>query len=631
MTTASLFPEQPLQVPPLGVALRPYQKAAVDAIYQWFEKKEGNPLVVVPTGGGKSVILAAFTHSVLAQWPGERILVLTHVKELIEQNHATMLRCWPGAPAGIYSAGLGRKEHDAPILFAGIQSAYRQASRIGWADLVLVDEAHLIPRDGFGMYRRFLSDLTSMNGQLRVIGLTATPFRTDSGSLEQGDDRLFHGIAYDCDLVQLIQNGWLSPVTSRGTKAPISTIGCRKQAGDYLVADLERAAMGQDLVPRAVSEIVARGQDRKAWLLFCCTVDHAVAVAAQLREHGIHAATVFGETAKGERDQGVADFKAGRLRAMVNVNVLTTGFDAPHVDLIALLRPTMSPGLYVQMVGRGLRRADGKADCLVLDFGGNVLRHGPIDRVKLKQPGQGAGGEAPAKECPQCMLLIAAGHQQCPECGHEFPPPQPQRHEAEPDENGTLVAGAPHPTGGIERWDVESTTYRRHEKRGNPLNENPFTLCAEYTCGWRKWVREWICFEHQGYARVKAERWWKERGGAAPVPTTVAEALQRQRELRPVTTVTVDVRGEYPELRSVRLGTAAAPEPDTEDGLTAEQWAAAWSWPTEIQRAFIGRRDELVAFNVDLAEATMQAFGETKDKAVAAKQAEASMASEVPF
>lgn len=535
----------------LAVRLRPYQQEAVDGIYRWFGTNTGNPLVVVPTGGGKSLIIAAFVHSVLSQWPRERILIVTHVKELIAQNHAALLRCWPGAPAGIYSAGLKRREHDAPIVVAGIQSIYERAKLLGWADLVIVDEAHLIPRGGMGMYRQLLTDLSSMNPKLKVIGLTATPFRTGEGSLDRGDDRMFHGVAYDCKLVQLILEGYLSPVTSKATVATIDTADVRAVAGDFVQDQLEEAATRGDLVPRAMEEIAARGDGRKSWLLFCCGIEHAKRCQNALQNaHGIRCETVFGETPAEERDRIITEFREGRLQAIANVGVLTTGFDAPNVDLIALLRPTKSPGLYVQMVGRGLRVAPGKSNCLVLDFGGNVARHGPIDTVNLREPRKGDPGAVLARECPKCQSLVSIAVRQCPDCGYEWVVLDGEtgsEHAARPDERA-IIAGL-EPRNPIERWDVTSVRYDRHEKPG----KQP-TMVVEYSGGFQQRVREWICFEHDGFPRVKAEQWWRNRGGAAPVPMSVEEARCRVEELLPVLGVTVDTRGDWPELRGVRLG-----------------------------------------------------------------------------
>ena len=544
-----------------AVTLRPYQQAAIDAIYSWFDDHGGNPLIVAPTGSGKSVILTAFIHSVLAQWPSERILVLTHVRELIAQNHAAMLRMWPDAPAGICSAGIGRREWDAPILFAGIQTVHSKAAQVGWADLVIVDEAHLIPTKGFGMYRRFLSDLQSMNSKLKVIGLTATPFRTDSGRLDRGPDRMFHGIAYDCDLVQLIADGYLSEITSRGSAASIDTSGVHKKLGEFVAKELEQAAMRDGLVSRAVAEILARAEGRNSLLLFCTGIEHSEAVRDELRRNGIDCECVFGETPKEERDDILARFKAGKLRAISNFGVLTTGFDAPNIDLIALLRPTCSPGLYVQMVGRGMRIATSKKDCLVLDFGGNVLRHGPINCVQPVDEGDedAEPKEPPLRECPQCHLFVLISLRACPECGFDFAVLDDEKppHEEKPDESVDIVRRG----NAFETWPVQRVVYREHNKPGKPPS-----LRVDYECGWHRTVSEWVCFEHEGYAQLKARRWWKEHGGRDPVPETVDMARVRidlGGELRPVISVTVDNRGDYPKLLGVRQG-------ENEAGLNEE-------------------------------------------------------------
>lgn len=545
MSEAPMFSDQPVATP-LAVVLRPYQQAAVDAVYTWFESHDTNPLLVLPTGSGKSICAAAFIHSVVTQFPSERILILTHVRELIAQNHAALLRAWPGAVAGICSAGIGRKEFDARILFAGIQTVHKKAERIGWTDLVVIDEAHLCGTDDMGMYRRFLGDLSSMNPKMKVIGLTATPYRTDSGRLDKGPGKLFGGIAYECDLVQLIEDGYLSRVISRGTKATIDTSEVHKRGGEFIAGELEMAAMLGDLVPQAAQEILSRAEGRKSLLLFCCGIAHAQAMAERMNALGVPCECVFGNTPKEERDEILDRFKRGELRAISNFGVLTTGFDAPNVDLIALLRPTCSPGLYVQMVGRGLRIAPGKADCLVLDFGQNVLRHGPLDHVQpTEKDGSEAPGEAPMKECPECMLLVAISARECPECGYAFPPPLATKHDPTPDERLEILRGK----AAIVRWDVQRVDYREHHKK-----DKPTSLRVDYHCGFHQTVSEWVCFEHEGYARKKAEQWWKANGGALPVPETVDMARVRidMGALRRVVSVTVDQREEYPKLLGVR-------------------------------------------------------------------------------
>lgn len=536
----------------IEVTLRDYQQAAVDSIYSWFEGHDGNPLIVVPTGGGKSVIIAAFIRDVLVNFPEDRILVATHVRELVAQNHDQMLRLWHEAPVGIYSAGLGRRDTRASVLFASVQSVYQRAQEIGSFDLVLVDEAHLIPAKGFGMYRTLLHDLREMQPKAKLIGFTATPFRTDAGRLDAGDERMFHGTAYSCDMLDLIERGFLCRVVNQGVDHAVDTRGVAVRGGEFVEGELEKAAMRGDLVEQAVDELCRRASDRRSWLVFGCGVAHARAIQARLIANGISAATVFGTTSSEQRAKVLRDFKAGSLRAVVNVGVLTTGFDAPATDAIALLRPTQSPGLYVQMVGRGMRVAEGKTDCLILDFGENVMRHGPINDVKVRQPGKGTG-EPPMATCPSCKLIVPVMTVTCPRCGTQLRDPNARKtpdHGAMPDSQSVLLTPKKQP---IERWKPDRVIYAEHQK--DPAK--PPTMRVTYLFGYRRTANEFICFEHPAgsFPRKKAEMWWKARGGAEPVPHTVDLARCRIEcgALRRVTTVIVKTTGEYPEVRGVEL------------------------------------------------------------------------------
>lgn len=538
-----------IEIPPMPFELREYQSAAIAAVYSWFEKHEGHPLIVLPTGSGKSIVQAALIRDIWSHSNGERILCLTHVRELIAQNHAALLKIWPDAPAGIYSAGIGKRDKTSPIIFGGIQSLHTKAALMQWADIVIVDESHLIPRKGEGMYLRFITDMLAINPKMKLIGLTATPFRTDSGSLHEGEGRLFDGIAYEAELTPLIEQGFLSQMRTKATTSEIDTSGVHRRGGEFIERELEMAAMEGANVERAVQEIVDRSDGRNSWLIFCCGVEHAGAVVAELRGYDppIECAVVLGSTPKDERDQVLADFKAGKLQCVVNVNVLTTGFDAPGVDLIAMLRPTLSPVLYVQMVGRGLRIAPGKTDCLVLDFGGNVRRHGPLTHVKPQKPKSGEeGGAAPIKTCPTCQEINHAAVRSCQACGFVFPAPL-VKHDETPDEKVEIIKPT-RPV--IERCHVSQSLYLRHEKEGKTRS-----LRALYEIGFRKLVSEWVCFEHDGYARVKAVSWWRERGGDMPAPATVDEALVRieSGEITNPCSVTVNTAGDWPKLLSVRL------------------------------------------------------------------------------
>jgi DNA repair protein RadD len=520
--------------------LRPYQRAAIDAIYAYFAALIGHPLVVIPTAGGKSLVMAAFIHEVLARWPDERIIILTHVRELISQNFAELIRLWPETPAGIYSAGLNRRDVQAQILFAGIQSVHRKAYTIQRADLVLVDEAHLIPRKADTTYRRFLGDLTRINPQLKIIGLTATPYRLDSGMLHKGPDALFDDIAFEVSVRELIDEGYLAPLISKQTSTQLDVSGVGTRGGEFIAGQLE-AAVDQDPITRAaIDEVVAYGRDRRSWLLFCAGVGHAQHVCDAVRERGFSCATVFGDTPKADRDRIIASFKRGEVRALASMGVLTTGFNAPAVDLIAMLRPTKSTGLYVQMAGRGTRLAPGKDNCLVLDFAGNVARHGPIDLVKPKDKASEGDGEAPTKVCPECQTINALAARVCIECGYVFPAPEVQL-EATATTRPILSTARP------EWLDVGAVSYHRHEKPGRPPS-----LRVDYHCG-LVLHREWVCLEHEGYAGQKAAAWWRRRDGSSDIPSTVDEALSRTEELRRPVQIAVRPNGRFTEVVHARF------------------------------------------------------------------------------
>ena len=521
------------------LTLRPYQQDAITAIYDYFGRKAGHPLVVIPTAGGKSLVMASFIREVLTHWPDQRILVVTHVRELIAQNYAELIGLWPEAPAGIYSAGLGRRDLGARILFAGIQSIHGKAYGVQQCDLVLIDEAHLIPRASDTMYRRFLDALTRINPHLKVIGFTATPYRLDSGMLHRGEDALFTDIAFEVSVRELIDDGYLCPLVSKASVTRLDVSGVGSRGGEFIPGQLQ-AAVDQDAVTRsAVDEMVAFGADRRSWLAFCSGVDHAEHVASAIRRRGFSCATIFGDTPKQDRDRIVTAFKRGELRALASMGVLTTGFNAPSVDLIAMLRPTKSAGLYVQMAGRGTRLFSGKDNCLVLDFAGNVARHGPIDAVKPSAPGEGEG-ETPVKVCPGCNSILHAAVRECPDCHHVFPPP-----ELKIEDTATtleiLSTGQP-------QWiPVSDVSYGLHEKPGKPPS-----LRVDYRCGMVR-HREWVCLEHTGYPREKAVSWWQRRAPGSSVPATVDQALARTASLRVPAEIAVRPSGPFTEIIGARF------------------------------------------------------------------------------
>ncbi len=497
--------------------LRPYQRECVAAVYEHLRARDDNPCAVVPTAGGKTPIMATICKDAVGQWNG-RVLILAHVKELLEQTADKLRSVCPEVEFGIYSAGLKRRDTRNPVIVAGIQSVYKRACELDRFDLVLVDEAHLIPLEGEGMYRQFLADAKVINPELRIVGFTATPFRLKTGPICTPEGFL-NTICYEVGVRELIVGGYLCPLITKAgiNKADFARLHVR---GGEFVADEMEALMDDDrLVEAACGETVGYTRDRRGVLIFASGVKHGEHIVRVLAErHGVECGFVTGETPTRERDAILGRFRRGELKYLCNVNVLTTGFDAPHIDCVALVRPTLSPGLYYQMVGRGFRLHPDKQDCLVLDFGGNVLRHGPVDDIKVTTVDHG-DGPAPAKECPECQAVIAAGFATCPQCGYEFPTPERRKHDAKASEAGILKGQVT-----TTQYRVDDVYYSVHTKRG-ASEDAPKTMRVDYKVGWHQYKSEWICFEHEGYARQKAIAWWR-RHSPDPVPDTAERAVE---------------------------------------------------------------------------------------------------------
>jgi len=469
--------------------LRDYQKAAVDGLYDYWAKGAGShPLIVAPTGSGKTAIIAQIVRDAMS-FAGTKVLIVSHVKELLEQGAKGLLAMYPEADFGFYSASLKQKRLDRPITFAGIQSVWERAyDMIPAPDLVLIDEAHMLPKNTETRYGQFIRDLTICNPQVKVVGLTATPYRLDSGVLHKGKGAVFDGIAYDISVSKLMEEGWLSTVYSKGGLKQIDLTNVGRRGGEFIESELAAAASDPELVAATVSEIFELGEDRKSWLIFASGIGHAHMLADGLRALDVTAEVVTGADDMGERARKIADFKNWRIRALVNCNVLTTGFDAPSVDLVALVRATESTGLYIQMVGRGTRKAPGKTDCLLLDYGGNVARHGFIDTPTPKKNGGTGDGKAPVKQCPSCNTFCHTAVRMCPECSFEFP--APQLNHAPKSYEGAVLSNQVK----SEWMEVDDVSYGRWQKEGKPDS-----IRVTYYCGMTR-LSEWLCPDHGGYA-----------------------------------------------------------------------------------------------------------------------------------
>ena len=541
---------------------RAYQAEAVQSIFDYYAAGlTGNPVVAEPTGTGKSVEIAEFCRRVLHYWPNQRIAVITHVKELIEQNAKAMLRAWPTAPLGIYSAGLGARDTMQSIIFGGVQSMVKCPERFGLLHLVLIDEAHLVSPKDESNYQKLIVAFKKLNPNLKVIGFTATAYRTGQGPLA-GEGNLFTDVCCDHTSMTMfnwfIDQGYLTPLIPKKTTAELDVSNVSIQNGDYQMDQLQEAVDQNDITYNCCHEIIEYGAMRRSWLIFASGVEHAEHVAQCLQTLGIRAASVHAKLTKEERDERITSFKNGSLRCIVNNNVLTTGFDYPGLDLIGMLRPTTSCGLWVQMLGRGTRPcyAPGfdlltqegrlaaiahsfKVNCLVLDFAGNTRRLGPInDPIIPKKRVKGAvPGVAPIKICPQCGVYNHAQAIVCanPACNYKFERSVKLTQHA--SEAELIRSDAPI----YSEMKIQRILYTKQELKGKPP-----ALKVSYFCGFDH-VKELLFFENNGFARTKARQWWRQRSTTEP-PNTVDEALAQQQFLREPKAINVHTNKKYPDI-----------------------------------------------------------------------------------
>ena len=546
-----------------------YQDECVEALYKdVIESKSVHPIGVVPTGGGKTIILCKLIDKILSERPTSNILVLAADKRILGQNKKSLEGYFEGIEIGLCSAGL--KSYDVKkITVAGIQSVYRKADDFAYFDYIIIDECHLINPKQKGMYRTFLDQLDA-----NYIGLTATHFRTGHGYIHEGKDALFNKISYDMSAPEvynrIVAEGYLSQLFSYPTALKLTGDGCRTTAGDWNEKDLSEINDRDHITEGAIIESIHYGKKYHHWLFFSIDIKHCDNIVEKLNSHGISAVAIHSK-AEGV-DQKIEDFKSGKYRAAVQVNMLTTGFDYPEIDLICDMRPTKSPILHVQGKGRGGRvvYASGydldtiegrlaaiengpKPHCLVLDFAGNIERLGPINYVTVKKQKDKKGkGQPITKNCPECRFINWGGAKLCENCGFEFVFEEKLKMQAssaeiiKKDFEKKPVDKKP-----LKEWlDVTTVKYSRHPAK-NPLK--PDTMRVSYQCGMRSFS-EYIAIDHSGYARHNARNWvkfrWPQRTDIAP-PNTLTGLLFHSRELLQPKKIEVDDSGKYAKIVDV--------------------------------------------------------------------------------
>ncbi|WP_209087886.1 DEAD/DEAH box helicase [Agrobacterium tumefaciens] len=535
--------------------LRYYQRDSLDALYEYWRNGGGNGLIVLPTGAGKALVIAKLIEELLSDYPDMRILNVTHSASLVEQNFKEFIGLLPFAPAGIYSAGLNRRDARAQVLFCGIQSVWNKVELLGNIDLVIVDEAHAISRNANTQYGKFFKDVRKYNPDSRTCGTTATDYRMDSGRLtdDLDDDdtvdeatgvpvrfKLFDDVVYEIGIGECIEKGFLTRLTSTKTTSKIDLKGIGTRGGEYIPGQVSAAA--EQIIEAAIAEDMAISAGRRAGLFFSTSKENAKHVADAIRRHGRTCAVLTSDNAH-QTKEIFEGFKAGKYWAISSVSMITTGTNFPFVDFISLILSTKSPGKLVQILGRGTRNCPGKDDCLIADHGRNLAYHGPIDQISPRAPGKGEGDQ-PKKVCPQeetdiegktgCGEQIPISRMTCHCCGYIFPPSDEVKITAQAADVPVLSIAPPEPR------TVTSRSFYYHEGKG----DKPPSVKVSYMSGMTA-INEWLCPQHSGFPKSKADRYWRAHGGKMPFPKTVLEWIERQSELADTVEITVKPRQKY--------------------------------------------------------------------------------------
>jgi DNA repair protein RadD len=535
-----------------------YQQEANTATLNYLLANAGkgipaNPLIVLPTGSGKSLTINDLIRTIFYYYGTQKIIVATDVKELVEQNSNNMLEYWPQAPIGVCSAGLGRYETQWPIIYGGIKTLINRIDELGTVSILIVDEAHMVSDKSTATYVKFIQALRLRNPHLVVIGYTATDYRLGMGKLTEGG--IFTQVVYDMTtpeaFTRLFVEGFLVPPVAKQTKTQLSTddVSLNGSNGDYNLTELQAAVDTDELNYLCLKEACEMGYDRRSWLVFCSGVEHAQHCAEILRRFGVPTEAVYDGLNKKQRREILAAYKGGELRAVTNNNILTKGFDHPMLDFIINLRPTVSASLWVQMLGRGMRpffdaiNNIRKRNCLVADFARNVDKLGTIDNIRIPNKKGKGGGEAPFWLCESCNTKNHARAAFCIDCGavHVF--------EQKLVETAATVEFLSNPSPDIQLFDVTGPViYMPYQPKTKPDGTVPKRcLHVTYHCKNRRFI-EMLRPDGKPYEIHKFHDWWKQRHLADP-PASLYDIQFYTDQLRKPRQIRVWVnKGKYPEI-----------------------------------------------------------------------------------
>ena len=523
------------------------QRKAIEALFQYYkaDKKNRSGLIVAPPGYGKSYIGAGIAKRLIKAKPEYKVLSIVHKMDLVDHNSKAFKTLCPDIKFSVYNAGLKKKCLQHNVIFGSIQSLHGKHLFVGKVDLLIVDEAHLIPSSSQGQYRDFIDELLKINPSMRIAGMTGTEWRMDNGLLLNGDDAIFDAIVYKIPLKKGFEDGVLCPIVSPSLEdkkviGDFTNLKINKMNNEYTTSSVE-ASMLKIIYP-ALKEAIGLSKNRRAGFIFCPSLRMCDDVLKFLQEIGECCELVTSKTSG--RLDSLARFKAGKVRWLITVDALTTGTDCPILDVIIILRAIHSTNLLLQMYGRGFRLYENKHNCLILDYGQNFERHGAIDKIepppeKVKRNKEGKEVvESSKKECLKCGKEVGAKCEKCPYCGHGFMITRKIEKEAAV---GDLISSIKPP----EWIGVKFVTKNRHKKEGKPD-----CLRVTYICDNKKPYSEYLCLEHNDpFSKKKAKEFYL--GMGVIPPSTIAEAEQIKIEIPEK--ILVDLNGKYPKVLERRF------------------------------------------------------------------------------
>lgn len=512
-----------------------------------------NPLIGLPTGTGKSHVIAKTINAALKIWPKLNIFVLVHDKRLVMQDYEKLTELNPLISCGLHCEGLGRRDLFNQVIFGSMKSVlntYLKGGKLILPDLVLIDEAHLLSEEDETTYQQIFNFIKAVKPRLIVGGLSATLYRSKIGTLLENG--IFNKIVSDYtsseNFIKLVRMGYMSPIKSKPTKISIDRNLLTLRGGEFSEKSSSNEVLKILHTALVESFAVYKEENRTAWLGFLPSIDRCEDAADILREFGVDAEVVHSKIKEKVADKRIADFKNGNLECLLNKNILTTGFDYPELDFCTDFDPTNSANKHVQKVGRLTRIAPRKNYSILLDYAGNIENIGPINdpiipqkRSKTREP-----GDAPVRICERCGLYNRPGAKYCgdgstPEeskslggCGIEF------IFRVKISETASTKEVMQYREK-IEYWEVEKVHYDRYQK--SP--ESTECLRAVYYCANGKRVYQFISFSNR--ARGFVTSWWQQRS-ETPLPCSVSVALERIRGLRSPKSVKVDSRTKTPQL-----------------------------------------------------------------------------------